>query len=119
MRAPPPPPREWERVVAKLRESRPALGAVLQHGVPTVISPARLVIAFPKGSFFGAQAQAVDAREAVAEAAARDSSVARPVVEVVQTGRPRAAGGSVRGEAVRDQERREETRPEGASRHRR
>ncbi len=56
--------------MAKLRESRPALGAVLQHGGPTLISPAKRVIAFPKGSFFGAQAQAADAREAVADAAA-------------------------------------------------
>ncbi|HET8937510.1 MAG TPA: hypothetical protein VFN67_28905, partial [Polyangiales bacterium] len=43
--------------------------AVLNHGMPIEVSPTTLRIGFPEGSFFGRQAQASSAREALLRAA--------------------------------------------------
>ncbi|HJK97103.1 MAG TPA: hypothetical protein RMF84_07760 [Polyangiaceae bacterium LLY-WYZ-14_1] len=53
-----------------MRESHPALGAVLERGEPVQVEPEAITIAFHKGSFFGHQADNRDAREALAQAAA-------------------------------------------------
>lgn len=71
----------WERVVTKVREARPALGAVLEHGAPLVVTRESVVLGFPEGSFFGQQAQPDDAREAIAECA-RDVLGGKPTVGV-------------------------------------
>lgn len=63
-------------------EAQPSLGAILQHGSALHVSVERIRIGFPDKSFFGRQAAAEPAREAIATAA---ESVlgARPVIEVV------------------------------------
>lgn len=72
----------WQEVVSALLDSKPALGAVLQHGAPLEISAERIVLAFPKGSFFGEQAKTPDARRSTAEAAAKVLG-RQPHVEIV------------------------------------
>jgi hypothetical protein len=72
----------WARIVAALLESKPALGAVLQHGAPLVVSRERIVLAFPQGSFFGHQAESRDGQRAIADAAERILGE-RPRIEVV------------------------------------
>ena len=64
-------PRLWEKVVSALMDAKPALGALLKHGVPKVLNAERLVMAFPPESFFGRQAETHDARAGVSEVAAR------------------------------------------------
>jgi DNA polymerase-3 subunit gamma/tau len=71
----------WETIVFALTETRPALGAVLQHAVPVEISAARIVIAFPRGSFYARQADSADAKSALADIAERVLS-ARPNIDV-------------------------------------
>ena len=72
---------EWEALVDMLREGKPALAAVLEHGVPRVVSNEKIVISFQEGSFYGRQANARAAREAILEAAASRLG-ARPELEV-------------------------------------
>lgn len=71
----------WERVVIKVRETRPALGAVLEHGVPLVVSRESVVLGFPEGSFFGQQAEPDEARDTIGECA-RDVLGGKPAVTV-------------------------------------
>jgi hypothetical protein len=59
----------WPRIVQQIKASQPALGAVLDHGVPIEVSAAVLRIGFPDGSFFGRQAQNATAKEAILRAA--------------------------------------------------
>jgi hypothetical protein len=54
-----------------VRASQPALGAVLEHGVPVQVDSACVKVSFPEGSFFGKQATSKQARDALAEASAR------------------------------------------------
>jgi DNA polymerase-3 subunit gamma/tau len=85
--ASPPPPAEamarWETIVGALAETRPALGAVLQHAVPVEVSGARIAIAFPRGSFYAKQVESHEARSALADIAERVLS-SRPDVHIVQ-----------------------------------
>ena len=60
---------EWAGFIEALREGRPALAAVLEHGVPRVVTPERIVLSFQRNSFYGRQAAAPAAREAIAEVA--------------------------------------------------
>jgi DNA polymerase-3 subunit gamma/tau len=107
---PPPPPEAFERLVAHLRQARPALAAVLQHGVARTITADSLVLLFPTGSFFGQQANAPEALEGLAEAAMAVLGT-RPKVEVTFARDATSAGTSVaQVEAARDVERREQTR---------
>jgi DNA polymerase-3 subunit gamma/tau len=62
-------PEAWQRIVATLQETQPALGAVLEHGVPVQVDEDALRVSFPEGSFFGRQAMAQTARQALADAA--------------------------------------------------
>lgn len=71
----------WETLVGGLMESKPGLGAVLQHGSPVEIGPKKIVIAFERGSFFGQQARSDEARRTVAAFAERVFGV-RPEVEI-------------------------------------
>jgi DNA polymerase-3 subunit gamma/tau len=59
----------WPRIVSQIKISQPALGAVLDHGMPLEVTPVVLRIGFPEGSFFGRQAQSTSAREAILRAA--------------------------------------------------
>jgi hypothetical protein len=107
---PPPPPEAFERIVAHLRQARPALAAVLQHGVARTITAESVVLLFPTGSFFGQQASAPEALEGLTEAALAVLG-ARPKVEIAFARDATAAGTSVaQVEAARDVERREQTR---------
>jgi DNA polymerase III subunit gamma/tau len=62
-------PGSWFDIVAQLKASQPALGAVLEHGVPLEVSAGALRIGFPQNSFFGRQAQSAGAREAILKTA--------------------------------------------------
>ena len=62
---------DWARIVAQVRSALPALAAVLNHGMPIEVTAATLRVGFPDGSFFGRQAQATNAREALLRAAAQ------------------------------------------------
>jgi hypothetical protein len=62
-------PEAWQRIVATLQETQPALGAVLEHGVPVQVDEHALRVSFPEGSFFGRQAMSPPARQALADAA--------------------------------------------------
>jgi DNA polymerase-3 subunit gamma/tau len=59
----------WQSIVHALRDAKPALAAILEHGAPLSVTRERIVIGFPEGSFFGKQAEADEARNEVAEAA--------------------------------------------------
>jgi DNA polymerase-3 subunit gamma/tau len=61
----------WERSLGHVREARPALAAILEHGVPLSIAREELVLAFPSGSFFGKQAESRDSKEGIAAGAAK------------------------------------------------
>jgi DNA polymerase-3 subunit gamma/tau len=74
-------PPEWLPLLDALRDSQPALGAILEHAVAIEVSPQRVRLNFPEGSFFGKQASAESAKDAIAEAARRLFGE-RPVVEV-------------------------------------
>jgi DNA polymerase-3 subunit gamma/tau len=106
----PPPPEAFERIVAHLRQARPALAAVLQHGVARTITAESVVLLFPTGSFFGQQASAPEALEGLTEAAEAVLG-ARPKIEIAFARDATSAGTSVaQVEAARDVERREQTR---------
>jgi DNA polymerase-3 subunit gamma/tau len=62
---------DWSRIVGIIRSAQPALGAVLDHGMPLEVTAKTLRIGFPDGSFFGRQAQSGTAKEAVLRAAAQ------------------------------------------------
>lgn len=66
-------------------ETQPSVGAILQHGAALQVSVERIRIGFPEKSFFGRQAAAGAAREAIA-AAAESVFGQRPEVEVVLAG---------------------------------
>jgi hypothetical protein len=72
----------WERVVGEVRDRKPALGAVLEHGTPKRVDREKIVVAFPQGSFFGQQAKSEESRDGLAEAAAAVVG-GRPEIEVV------------------------------------
>lgn len=74
----------WEPLVAALGATKPALGAVLSHAVPRLVTPERVVLSFAKGSFYAKQADTDAARGAVADVAERRLG-ARPAIEIVET----------------------------------
>jgi len=61
----------WERIIGHIREARPALAAVLEHGIPVSIEREKVVLGFPAGSFFGKQAESRESKEGIAEGAAK------------------------------------------------
>ena len=74
----------WEPIVAAVAGTRPALGAVLAHAVPKLVTPERVVLAFGRGAFYAKQADTEAARSAIADIAERRLG-ARPKVEIVET----------------------------------
>lgn len=72
---------EWEAFVDALRDGKPALAAVLEHGVPRVVSPEKIVLSFQEGSFYGRQADARASREAILDVAESRLGV-RPPIEI-------------------------------------
>jgi DNA polymerase-3 subunit gamma/tau len=99
-------PQAWRDIVAALHQAQPALGAVLEHGVPVRIDASKILLSFPEGSFFGRQATSEQAREALADAAERVLGQ-RPAVEVgfgLSSARPTVA--------AQETERRKERRAE-------
>ena len=86
-------PEAWQRIILALHEAQPALGAVLEHGVPVRVDASQLRVSFPEGSFFGRQAMSSSARQALAEAAKTVLGQA-PRVEIgfgLQSARPTVA----------------------------
>jgi hypothetical protein len=75
----------WARIVAQIKAAQPALGAVLDHGMPLEVSAAQLRIGFPEASFFGRQAQSSSAREAILRAAEQVLG-ARPALTIAAAG---------------------------------
>jgi DNA polymerase-3 subunit gamma/tau len=76
-------PEPWKRMVEQLHDSQPALCAVLEHGMPTHVSAERIVVTFPEGSFFGKQAAAPAAKNALADVAERILGQ-RPKIEIAE-----------------------------------
>jgi DNA polymerase-3 subunit gamma/tau len=76
-------PEAWMRMVEQLHDSQPALCAVLEHGTPTHVSADRIVVTFPEGSFFGKQAAAAPAKDALATIAERVLGQ-RPKIEIAE-----------------------------------
>lgn len=72
---------EWERIIEHLRAGRPALAAVLEHGVPRVVSVEKIILSFKRGSFYARQARAPEAERAILDAAETIFN-ARPPYEV-------------------------------------
>ena len=64
-------PKAWHDILALLRSNQPALGTVLEHGIPVQVDGASIRLSFPEGSFFARQATTKQARDALAEAARR------------------------------------------------
>ncbi len=73
--------RRWVALVQYLRDHEPRWAAIYEHGVPNLLSPERLVVMFPEGSFFGRQAHTDDGSEALRRAA-RSVLKADPQVEI-------------------------------------
>jgi DNA polymerase-3 subunit gamma/tau len=59
----------WATVVERLRSLEPRWAAMYEHGVPSEVGAARVVVAFPEGSFFGRQAQTAPGSDALRRAA--------------------------------------------------
>jgi DNA polymerase III subunit gamma/tau len=59
----------WPTVVERLRSLEPRWAAMYEHGVPSEVGSARVVVVFPEGSFFGRQAQTAGGSEALRRAA--------------------------------------------------
>lgn len=84
----------WRNVVSHLLESKPALGAVMQHGAATEVSDERIVLVFPTGSFFGQQAATNESKDALLDAAEAVLGK-RPTLEVQFSTNAAAAGPTV------------------------
>ena len=52
----------WQGLVNKVKQSRPMLGTVLEHGRPLKLDPPVLEIGYPQGSFMTGQLQEEDVR---------------------------------------------------------
>ena len=72
---------EWEDLVGALQTQQPALAAVLEHGVPKVVGPDRIVLSFQHGSFYGRQAESPESVEAI-KRVAESRLGARPEIEI-------------------------------------
>ncbi|HEY6880939.1 MAG TPA: DNA polymerase III subunit gamma/tau [Polyangiales bacterium] len=59
---------QWLAVIDQLRKGDPRWPAMFEHGVPSELSSARVVVSFQEGSFFGRQAQSPGGLEALRRA---------------------------------------------------
>lgn len=62
---------EWAGIVKAIRTAQPALGAMLEHGVPRIVTRERIVLGFQQGSFYGRQVDQPETRATIIETAAR------------------------------------------------
>jgi DNA polymerase-3 subunit gamma/tau len=100
----------WAKIVADIRDHKPAFGAVLEHAVPVEAGPDRLVLSFAEGTFYGRQANTPEAQAILGTSAERCLGKA-PVVEIRFHREPPPALKSVADiEKARVDEAREETR---------
>jgi len=103
---------DWEPIVARLRETHPALAAVVEQGDARLVTAEKVVIGFQEGSFFGRQASQPESVEALAAAAAVVLG-SRPTIEIKldragdSRGRTLADVAKKRREAEGEQRRRE------------
>ena len=79
--APPDAVSAWQQIVLRLRETRPALAAVLEHGAPLRVDRECITVGFPPGSFFGQQAATGESKEGLADGASQIIG-AKPRIEV-------------------------------------
>jgi len=61
--------RGWQGLVDKVKQSRPMLGSVLEHGRPLQLEPPVLEVGYPQGSFMTGQLQEEDVRHDLEELA--------------------------------------------------
>ena len=59
----------WQGLVDQVKQSRPMLGSVLEHGRPLNLEPPRLEIGYPKGSFMLEQFKDGESCQAIEELA--------------------------------------------------
>ncbi|MDH3999477.1 MAG: DNA polymerase III subunit gamma/tau, partial [Desulfuromonadales bacterium] len=52
----------WQGLVERVKESRPMLGSVLEHGRPLILKPPKLEVGYPKSSFMLSQIEEPDVR---------------------------------------------------------
>ncbi|MBW2461561.1 MAG: DNA polymerase III subunit gamma/tau [Deltaproteobacteria bacterium] len=106
----------WEQIVGHLREARPALAAILEHGVPQEIDGEKIVVGFPTGSFFGKQAEARESKEGIASSAEQVLG-ALPEVIIRFIDEPEALGQTVAEASAQERNVRIEERRREALRH--
>lgn len=61
----------WARIVREIENAKPALAALLAHGIPLEVTSDRIVIGYEKDSFFGRQVESQAGRQAVGATAKR------------------------------------------------
>lgn len=106
---------DWLRIVTAVKNSQPALAAVLDHGTPLEVSAKLLKIGFPDGSFFGRQAQSSSARDGILRAAEQILG-ARPELQFARS-EDKAAGGTLAAAAASVKKARQDGRREAALKH--
>jgi len=94
---------EWEELVGALEQQQPALAAVLEHGVPKVVGPERIVLSFKAGSFHGRQAESPESIAAIVRIAEQRLG-ARPEVEIRFDAQPDATTKTVAAVAAQRKE---------------
>ncbi len=106
----------WEQIIGHLQDARPALAAILEHGVPQEIDREKIVIGFPTGSFFGKQAESRESKDGVATSAAQVLG-ASPEVIIRFIDEPEALGQTVAEASAQERTGRIEERRREALRH--
>ncbi|RLB52929.1 MAG: DNA polymerase III subunit gamma/tau [Deltaproteobacteria bacterium] len=106
----------WEQIIGHLQDARPALAAILEHGVPQEIDREKIVIGFPTGSFFGKQAESRESKDGVATSAAQILG-ASPEVIIRFIDEPEALGQTVAEASAEERTGRIEERRREALRH--
>ena len=106
----------WVEIVRRLRDSRPALAALLEHAAPVEIGPERIVIAFPAGSFHARQAAASEARQAAVVVAEKVLGQ-QPSFEIRTTAEIADPGTSVNQLEAKEREQRRQQQVERALSH--
>ncbi|MCA9601704.1 MAG: hypothetical protein KC417_06760, partial [Myxococcales bacterium] len=100
----------WAKVVADVRDRKPAFGAVLEHALPVEVGPARVVLSFAEGAFYGRQAATPEGQGIISEGVGRAIG-GSPKVEIRYHKDAPVAGKTVaQMEQTRRDEAREETR---------
>lgn len=72
---------DWAQVVKRVRDTHPALAAIIEQGEARLVSAEKIVVAFQEGSFYGRQASQPQSIDAIANAALAVLG-GRPVVEI-------------------------------------